>query len=735
MGGVVGKIPVLLRGGKTVDGLNFHGMVPTDTEELTELLTVLNCRGYDTKVEVHPLPAGFPHTGEVCSTYELVLRGIVLERGDLEFIGSYASLNKLHFIECSGSCDLGMLSGHSFLSELRVDVDGEVSHYKALQELPSLRTLWLRNSNMTLTDFFHVGEVDTLESLTLRGALNFKCLEAVARLPRLRALDLSETLVNDKCLHAISACKTLQQLGLSSCKRLRDVSPLTQIASLEELNLSRCENLKEVGALYRLSRLFRLDLRGVHLTYRVVYSLSKCTGLTELYVSSCEGLSGVAWLSNLESLGDLDIQWRKNLKHTGDVLACLPLLRVLDLSGTSISNESLWNISESKLLRRLDLSFCGGVKDISPISDIVTLEELNLKGCTSITEGVDKLGNLVNLHLLNMSNTPLQSGFLYNISSIESLVELDLSSCWGVASLDSSVQTAVRKRKGSYPLARHIEGVNALGRLPKLRLLNMSSTPVTDECLHGLQMCKSLVWLNLSLCANLTDVSPLSSVKTLEEVDLGCCGNLKWGAGSLRRLPQLRILDLKNTVVTDHCLGDVAYGGGVVNRMLGWCGMADLSFSRWSIRRGGNLVRLDLSSCWGLTDIAHLTSITTLEELRFTGCRNLKDGVDALGQLPVLHLLDLSGTSITDDSLQGLSACRSLVTLNISSCANLTDVSPLSRISSLEELNLQKSKHIRRGIDELVSLPRLYLVYLCRADFSRGVAEELEKRGIVVKQM
>ncbi|KEG05179.1 putative leucine-rich repeat protein (LRRP), partial [Trypanosoma grayi] len=151
--------------------------------------------------------------------------------------------------------------------------------------------------------------------------------------------------------------------------------------------------------------------------------------------------------------------------------------------------------------------------------------------------------------------------------------------------------------------------------------------------LWGLSVSRSLVEIVLQHCNRLTDVSPLASIETLEELNKSGCERVR-SLGALGRLPVLRVLDLGCTAITDREL-------------------QNLSASR-------SLVKIVLWSCRHLTDVSPLASIETLEVVNMSGCEEVRS-LGALGRLPVLRVLDLGCTAITDGGLWGLSVSRSLV--------------------------------------------------------------------------
>jgi Leucine-rich repeat (LRR) protein len=158
--------------------------------------------------------------------------------------------------------------------------------------------------------------------------------------------------------------------------------------------------------------------------------------------------------------------------------------------------------------------------------------------------------------------------------------------------------------------------------------------------------------LYLSLCDNITDVSTLGNVHTL---DLSCCDYIT----------------------------DVSALGNVHTLILsGCCNITDVSAF-------GNVNTLDLRSCNKITDVSALGKVHTLN---LSHC-DITD-VSALGKV---HNLDLSYCqNITDVSM-----LENVHTLNLSYC-NITDVSALG---SVHTLILIKCRKIICDNNKLTSLP------------------------------
>ena len=165
--------------------------------------------------------------------------------------------------------------------------------------------------------------------------------------------------------------------------------------------------------------------------------------------------------------------------------------------------------------------------------------------------------------------------------------------------------------------------------------------------------------LDLSECRNITDVSALGGVHTLNL--RGC-----WHITDVSALGGVHTLTLRDC----HNIPDVSALGGVHTLTLHCClNIRDVSAL-------GGVHTLDLSRCYDITDVSALGGVYTLD---LSNCYNIED-VSALGGV---HTLNLSGCyNITD-----VSALGDVDTLNLRGCMNITDES-LRALNNVPNLTL-----------------------------------------------
>jgi uncharacterized membrane protein len=119
--------------------------------------------------------------------------------------------------------------------------------------------------------------------------------------------------------------------------------------------------------------------------------------------------------------------------------------------------------------------------------------------------------------------------------------------------------------------------------------------------------------------------------------------------------------------------------------------------------------------------------------LTFTGVslrKNLTDELFAkLGPLiPKMVSMDLSATSVTDDSIALLASAKDLRMVRLSE-TGITDASmdTLSKLPNLESVNLYGTAVTDAGVKKLTALPNLKRLYLWQTDVSAEAITELQK--------
>lgn len=192
-------------------------------------------------------------------------------------------------------------------------------------------------------------------------------------------------------------------------------------------------------------------------------------------------LSDLALFTGLQSL---TIQNISGMDFT--ILSKLPALQELDLSGCTLSTNSLQAIGSLTELRKLTLNGCA-LTDITAFSQLTKLKELHLNN--NILEDVGILSLMLELETVELANNPLTS--IAGLSTCANLTYVDITNC-------------------------SISSLGALSDKTVLETLLASNNQIKD--LDDLAACTSLVTLEVN-SNEIVDISVLTQMPNLEHFE------------------------------------------------------------------------------------------------------------------------------------------------------------------------------------------------------------------------
>lgn len=210
---------------------------------------------------------------------------------------------------------------------------------------------------------------------------------------------------------------------------------------------------------------------------------------------------------------------------------------------------------------------------------------------------------------------------------------------------------------------------------------------------------------------------------------------------SLSRLPNLRILNLYQGVVTElgltglrdaPVLGEVTLqvgDDGVSSQLTRFGELRSVLFARRgqltdegleALSRLTHLEQLDLGTTEQMSEaitdngLKSLSSLSSLRVLSASGTQVTSDGIKWIGMLPRLERLDLSQTRIDDRALETLSGAKRLKWLKLRSTAMVgTGLTHLAGCEKLEKLVLSDLPQLDpEQLEHLVGLPALHELVL-----------------------
>jgi hypothetical protein len=249
------------------------------------------------------------------------------------------TLRSLNVSGCHELRDVSSLRGSASLQTLALSLgNADVGNagYQGLDLLPVLQKLDV--------DFMDGGDVaDLLRRLQLPTSLqhlvvrdcSFKDCAALTGIERILPL---ETLDFEGCKFLRNAswltnCASLRSLSLKRCKSLVDsgIGRFGGMKTLTELNLADCGRIKNVACLRSSTSLRALNLARTSITSSGIAGLECIPSLTLLDLESCKHITSVTCLRSSRSL------------------------RVLNLSFTGITTEGLTGLCEIPTLELLGL--------------------------------------------------------------------------------------------------------------------------------------------------------------------------------------------------------------------------------------------------------------------------------------------------------------------------------------------------------------------------------------------
>jgi hypothetical protein len=323
-----------------------------------------------------------------------------------------------------------------------------------MSSLVQLRFLWLRQSNLK---WFNVANLQKLESLRLSNDINSLC----SFLPSsLTSLHLEHCSIQADIFESIFNCNQLKLLRIDGVRIIKGNLNNTNLAYLYKLsqleNLALCnQNCLSSSILEGLTSLISLELSNLPLVDNLD-SLFGLTSLTKMGLSNLDNLSskGLIALPSLSNLVNLNIlTCRKINDDVLPLIASLSKLICLRLNDTNITNitaitnlpnlvyfhlsnnllftddslRSLYNLSKLKILDLSGSSVSCGV--MTHICKVKSLSLLSLNNCNIVFNSMlVTLKFLTNLVFLSLMGLDVDNNILEDISKLGNLTELHLDS-------------------------------------------------------------------------------------------------------------------------------------------------------------------------------------------------------------------------------------------------------------------------------------------------------------------
>ena len=326
--------------------------------------------------------------------------------------------------------------------------------------------------------------------------------------------------------------------------------------------------------------------------------------------------------------------------------------------------------------------------DVTLFGRLAGLKKLQILNCREFDDAMAKsLTGLAGLESLAITNSGIgDEGVATLVAAFPDLVELDLSS-------NTNLTAAAMK---------------SIASLAKLERLSLVQTRFND--------------------LNFRRLSKLASLKA---VDLR--GNMEAGdmtLGVLGKLPQLRALKHRSSVVTDDGIAALA-GCGTLDSLLA----QDFAITNESGRHLAaisGLTSLEVFRCqgFGTEGVLALAPLKKLSRLTLRDLPEVGDeSLAVLAELPALKRLALHElASVGDAGLGRLAAAKELEVLDIWSLPTMTDatVAVIAGLPQLRELSIRETGCTEQALERLASLPKLESLTFKNSAVSATTAAKLK---------
>ncbi|KAH8620259.1 putative Leucine Rich repeat [Trypanosoma vivax] len=639
----------------------------------------------------------------LCSRAALVERKIQqLKRFDVERRGGARSRSLYKPIRLQSYCIGDVLSASisRTATELTfVKMILSENDLRALRVCVSLRKLSIVGCSCS-SDLAPLFALKSLEELSLARTRPVANVDGIHELPRLRVLDLSETAVDTVCMRALGRCKSLVSLFLRSCMCEADCSDLVKIRTLEELDMSDSRLKVDVCCFLCLPHLRVLHGPKECSCAHSVPAEVSCTQLRTFSAHHCYSLLPVELLKMVK-LEEFSFSYR-GLK-TRDVvdLAGLQRLRILSIWGAAVDDSGLLALGKCAFLEKLSLYSTGNLTDVSPLANVLTLEELNLSFCSPVEKGAGDLGRLPRLRVLNLKHTDVTDSCVVGLGTSRSLVKLDLSWCGNITDIAPVLGIATLEELNVPYCGEASSEKYDFSRLQNLRGLSLIKKNFEHEE-HVSVFPSGLTKLNL-YCAGRSNIT-LSFIKKMQTlVELKIYSDEKYiNFDELPELAHLRTLSLHSCQLP--------------------CDVKPLS-------KCTTLVKLTLEWCKNSTDLLPLADMKSLEELHISFFKLPPGGV--IGIPPLLRHLEVSYCNVTSESFK-IPEYNVIECLDISYCRHLTDLSFIRKMKRLEKLLLDSVQNIEYGFEALSELPFLRYISATLVRLPSCVCSTLRENGVTV---
>jgi hypothetical protein len=210
-----------------------HGNVEdVDFLESFQSIRVLKCLLHSLK--------NFSGIGKCVKLTDLILGGSLSTAGNLACLGRLSLLERLRLEGPHPSKGLDEIKPMRTVKALDLYAPKwSLEHVPRI--FPAAELLSISQGAYRSLDFIHA--LDNLAALDIAYARKLTSFDAIGRHPRLRALKIGYAITGLKSCAQFGCSSTVQQIEISSCKNLRNISAFVDWPALRKVSLLRCPGI------------------------------------------------------------------------------------------------------------------------------------------------------------------------------------------------------------------------------------------------------------------------------------------------------------------------------------------------------------------------------------------------------------------------------------------------------------------------------------------------------------
>jgi len=325
-----------------------------------------------------------------------------------------------------------------------------------------------------------------------------------------------------------------------------------------------------------------------------------------------------------------------------------------------------------------------------------------------------QVAKMKKLKYLDLSNTGIRGSELEMISNMTSLERINLGLNELVGRDLISLRFLPRLTHVSLRGARvSREGMSYLSKIPALKSLDLSYSRIDARSLSGLADCKNLEHMDLSgvpmTDADLNHLTGLQKISSIALESSPVDGITDAGLHHLSTLGEIKQLSVfRASFLTDAGVCKFLDSVSVRELILKDCnGIGDHVCECISSKE--SLLNIDLTGA-SVTDkgVMHLAKNSQIRGLNLSGTLITDQSMEQIGALDSLEGLAVSNTSISGNGIQKIARLKKLRTLDISGTdVGLAANSPLPRIASVRQLVLARCKVGHNDFKTLATMNQL----------------------------